>query len=220
MPRRKTTLGRGAFGRAVPADFHAFELFSRHAARNSPLVEDAVGLCLYIWLQNRGSIILQRLRQGRHLAAGGGFYFSPDIDMVEIRSEGTIVGYELKGMKKKQRSYDPPPYYDGLDQALGYLINPVTSPLSVGTPMQSIFDYVYLVHPRYSMPFAPVNPEAFNPVINACTPIGYLQVDYERVEEIVPPKKNPFVSEDVKKLFLKNLESFEKASIHSFSLPR
>ena len=42
MPRRKTTLGVGAFGRPIHKELHEWEVLHRIISRRLPLTEDAV----------------------------------------------------------------------------------------------------------------------------------------------------------------------------------
>ena len=47
MPRRKTTIGKGAFGNPVPVELHAWEVLQRIRDKGQPLTEDAVFLSMY-----------------------------------------------------------------------------------------------------------------------------------------------------------------------------
>ncbi len=48
MQRRRTTIGRGAFGRTVSTDEHAAETLGRILRRGRPLTEDA----LFLWMHH------------------------------------------------------------------------------------------------------------------------------------------------------------------------
>ena len=130
MPRRKTTIGVGPFGQPRPVDSHALEVLRRIVAGGHPLTEDAVFLCLYNLLRQRGSRIFQNVRTSTNLGGYRYFQFSPDIDLLEVRRDRTVVGYELKGYIRKARSVAAPLFYEGVGQALAYLLNPVSSPWS------------------------------------------------------------------------------------------
>lgn len=216
MPRRKTTIGVGAFGRPTNRDLHEWEVLNRIISRRQPLTEDAVFLLLAQELKrNNQSTILKCVRGSKDVGGNRYFYFSPDIDLLEIRSNGIIIGYELKGYRKSGRSQTSPSLHEGIDQALFYLINPVSTPVSESTFTGSIFDYVYLVHPQLSY-YSRI--ESVANLVNLCTPLGLIYVDYSGPKEIVKPKKNPFVKEDVKQLFLHHLESFRSSFEYRLSL--
>lgn len=216
MPRRKTTIGIGAFGRPTHKEFHEWEVLHRIIDKRLPLTEDAVFLLLAQILKRNQGIILKCVRGSKDIGGYRYFTFSPDIDLLEIRNNETIVGYELKGYTKSGRSQSPPSYYDGIDEALAYLVNPVATPMSSSTFAGSIFDYVYLVHPFQETHHSELGPLAL--MLNLCTPIGLITVDYTGTEEIVKPKRNPFVKEDVKKLFLSHLGAFRSSFEYRLSL--
>ncbi len=200
MRRRKTTLGRGAFGHYVPQDQHHRQTLGRILHRGAPLTEDAVFLALALILKERnGSRVFQKVRASKSLPDGSSFYFSPDIDLLEVRPSGTVVGYELKGYRRS-KTMQPPTYYEGLDQAMTILMNPASSPYSrffAG----SVFDHSYLVHPEGS------GISKIDDLVRLCTPVGLIVVDHTGTKEIVKPKMNPFLDEGLKKLFLENLDS-------------
>ena len=139
------------------------------------------------------------------------YNFKSEVDVLEIQRDNTIIGYELKGYRKRKGAYEPPNYYLGLDQALSYLVNPlVFKDKNLGLFYGSIFDYVYLVHPRGNND---TDIQRISDVIEKCTPIGFMLVDDHDVEEIVKPKKNPFASSDIQQMFLDNprvLDSYRK----------
>ncbi|MEA1944663.1 MAG: hypothetical protein U9N07_04940 [Euryarchaeota archaeon] len=128
------------------------------------------------------------------------YNFKSEVDVLEIQRDNTIIGYELKGYRKKKGMYMPPNYYLGLDQALSYLVNPlVFKDKNLGLFYGSIFDYVYLVHPRGN---DGTDIQRMSDAIEKCTPIGFMLVDDHDVEEIVKPKKNPFVNSEIQQMFL------------------
>ncbi|MFC1958870.1 hypothetical protein ACFLV6_03045 [Chloroflexota bacterium] len=133
MPRRKTTIGKGAFGRPVSKDIHEWEVVNRIISNKQPLSEDAVfALLSYMLKRKNQSVILKCVKGSKSIGDYKYFTFSPDIDLLEIRSDKTIIGYELKGVVKSKGEHNPPMYYAGLDEALSYLINPVSTPEWLG----------------------------------------------------------------------------------------
>jgi len=217
MPRRKTTIGVGAFGYPIHKELHTWEVLYRIINRRLPLTEDAVFILLYQILKQNQGIILKSVRGSKDIGGYRYFAFSPDIDLLEIRKNGIVVGYELKGVTKSGRSHVPPSYYAGVDEALAYLINPVCTPMSPSAFAGSIFDYVYLVHPS-SAPYHDSRIQSVATLLDLCTPIGLVTVDYSGTREIVKPKKNPFLKEDVKQLFLRHLDAFRSSFEYKLSL--
>ncbi len=201
MPRRKTTIGKGDFGHAKSVDSHAWEVLNRILTRNHPLTEDAIFLCMYNVLSRRNSRIFQKVNSSSNVGEYKYFNFSPDIDLLEVRQNDEVVGYELKGYRRKGRSIDPPMFYEGIDQALAYLINPTISPL--GSSVGSIFDYVYIVHPYGS------GIGKLADLLERCTPIGLVVVERHKTVEAVKPRKNPWLDEGLKSLFLSRLDAFQ-----------
>lgn len=216
MPRRTTTIGTGAFGRSISKDYHEWEVVRRIIDKRLPLTEDAVFILMRQILRRNNGIVLKAVRGSKDIGSHRYFYFSPDIDLLEVRKNGLIVGYELKGYRKSKSGYDIPPYYAGIDEALAYLINPVGSPMSQSTFAGSILDYVYLVHPRQETHHDRL--ESLLQLLNLCTPIGLIAVDHSRSQELVKPKRNPFVKEDVKQLFLRHLDKFQASFEYRLSL--
>lgn len=216
MPRRKTTIGKGAFGRPIPKGFHEWEVLNRIIGKRLPLTEDAVFLMLFWILKRNQGIILKNVRSNYGSGDSGTFYFSPDIDLLEVRKNGTIIGYELKGYRKSKKEQIPPYYYYGIDEALAYLVNPVSTPMSKSTFVGSIFDYVYLVHPFQKTLHSGL--ESLANLLRLCTPIGLITVDYSGTKEVVKPKQNPLVNKDIKKLFLSNLDTFRASFEYKLSL--
>ena len=204
MARRRTTIGQGAFGRPVPFDQHAAEVLGRIVNRQLPITEDATFLFMYhVLRRNNQSMIFQKVRSSKNTGSYRYFSFSPDIDLLEIRPTGKVVGYELKGFLKSMGSWNPPSYYEGIDQALAMLKNPVTSPLS-DSFAGSIFDEVYFVHPEGS------DIERLADLLGLCTPLGLVVVSHrEGSKEIVKPKTNPFLSPAMKDQFLARLDTLE-----------
>jgi len=171
-------------------------------------------LLLFKTLWARGSKVFQKVF---HNVGRGewNYWFAPDVDMLEVRADGTVVGYELKGFRRGKEGYEPPALYAGLDQAVAYLGLPWVNARFEG----SLFDYVYLVHMSEE---ATVSEGIvhMSEVIARCTPLGFIVANYDRVEEMVTPKANPFKSEAVKKLFLDHLQVLESYRRFKFRFRR
>ena len=155
----------------------------------------------YILAGKNDSRIFQKVGWSKKVGRAGQFQFSPDVDLLEVRPSGTVVGYELKGYRKVGRSVQPPIYYEGLDQALALLKNPLQSPL-LNDFAGSVFDYTYLVHPQGS------EVGRLADMLETVTPIGLIIVDYSGTRELVKPKPNPYLEINMKALFLRSLDAF------------
>ena len=113
-----------------------------------------------------------------------------------------MIGYELKGDRKRSKSIDPPMYYAGVDEALAYLVNPVSSPSSP-TFAGSIFDEVWLVHPAGS-----AIPQMAD-LISKLTPLGLMTLSHKAVDVVVRARPNPYLDEKLKAEFLDHLDAFD-----------
>lgn len=179
------------------------EVLGRVLSKGAPLTEDAVFLGLRrILIRKNQSGIFQKVRASKNVGAYRYFSFSPDIDLLEIRKTGIVVGYELKGYRKSGREMKPPMHYEGLDQALAMLKNPVNSPLS-SSFAGSVFDYVYLVHPEGS------DVNQMSDLLQMCTPLGLIVVNHNGTKEAVKPKPNPFLNKELKSLFISRLDALD-----------
>ena len=187
----------------MPVDNHAAEVLHRIVSRRLPITEDATFLFLYhVLRRNNNSRIFQKVRASKDTGGYRYFSFSPDIDLLEVRPNGKVVGYELKGYLKSGRYWNPPSYYEGIDQALAMLKNPIRSPVS-DSFAGSVFDEVYIVHPEGS------DIEELTDLLQLCTPLGLVVVNHQGTKEIVKPRPNPFLSQDMKEHFLARLETLE-----------
>jgi hypothetical protein len=220
MSRRTTTIGIGAFGNLIDPNEHMKQTYNRIRAQQLPLTEDAVFVLTYFLLLQRGKIksLFKAVRQSKDGGDYRYFNFSPDIDLLEVRTDDSVVGYELKGIHKTKQGTKAVTYYEGLDQALSYLVNPIYSPMSDKLPSQaSIFDFVYLVHPEQE-DTNQVERDAFVNIMHNFTPIGLIYVSHNRWKEVLPPRPNPFLNPDLKNLFLQNLDAFKTYTKFRLSL--
>jgi hypothetical protein len=126
------------------------------------------------------------------------YIFTTQPNMLEIQKDNTIIGYKVEGYKKRKGEYEPPAVYEGLDKALAYLINPSIDEAGGKVVFRgSVFDYIYLVHGGDN--------RTMSEVIDKCTPIGFILVSGDDITEVVKPKRNPFVNEDIKRMFLDDI---------------
>ena len=142
-------------------------------------------------LLQQDSRIYQKVLSSKDTGGYRYFGFSPDIDLLAVKRDNTVIGYELKGQRKMGREVDTPQYYGGIDEALAYLVNPLTSPLS-SSFAGSVFDYVYVVHPFGT------EVGKIADLLQRLTPLGVVVVERRRTRELVNPKPNPYLSVDLK----------------------
>lgn len=141
------------------------------------------------------------------------YWTGTDIDFLEITKERTIIGYEIKGMKKYKGTYESPCLYEGLDQAMGYLNLPFVMQKGNSNPTfdGGVFDFVYLVHARNAVEFPEYEKRIFDLVsigFIIATPDGEFSV-------VKKASENPIQSKEAKQHFLNNLDSLKKFSLES-----
>src|SRR3989344_7784220 len=145
---------------------------------------------------------------------GWDYWCAPEVDMIEVKKDKTIIAYELKGARKyKDNSADQnwPGFYDGLGQALAYLDLPKIWQDGKFKTVGGVFDFVYLVHARPDEKF-----EEFDLKILNLTPIGFITALPDgKFVKVHKAKLNPLREEETKKHFLNNLHTLEKHSTNS-----
>jgi hypothetical protein len=143
------------------------------------------------------------------LDRGWYFFFSPDIDLLEVTPEKTTIGYEAKGQTKGKDSPEWPPLYEGLDEAMAYLELPYVSKDGERMFDGGGLDMVYLVHPISKTEDIR---EIWKRIVSL-TPIGYLGVKLNgESSEAVPAKPNPILDEGAKRFLIDHLETLLKFS--------
>lgn len=143
---------------------------------------------------------------------GWDYWCAPEVDMIEIKSDKTVVAYELKGAQKHRGTeINWPGFYDGLGQALAYLDLPKIAENSKFKSMGGAFDFVYLVHARPDERF-----EEYDLKILNLTPIGFIIVlPNGKCIKVRDAQPNPLRDEETKRHFLDNLYTLDKHSINS-----
>lgn len=161
-----------------------------------PLKSDKIVSLLESELRSRESTVFSKLPYIKGDIIGRRRYiFTTQPNMLEIKKDNTIIGYKVEEYKKRKGEYEPPAVYKGLDKALAYLGNPVVEEAGEKAVFRgSVFDYIYLVHSG--------DDRIMSEVIDKCTPIGFILVSYDDITEVVKPKRNPLVNDEVKKMFL------------------
>ena len=143
---------------------------------------------------------------------GWDYWCTPEVDVIEVKNDKTIIAYELKGAQKhKGTEINWPGFYDGLGQALAYLDLPKIVKNSKFKSMGGAFDFVYLVHARPDERF-----EEYDLKILNLTPIGFITVlPNGHCIKVRDAQPNPLRDEETKRHFLSNLGTLEKHSIES-----
>lgn len=142
------------------------------------------------------------------------YWCAPEIDVIEVLENDTVIGYELKGVRKYKKTEENwPAFYDGIGQAIAYLDLPWVYDNKIKQRRFSggAFDFVYLVYPRKQKEF----PEYENRIFDLL-PIGVLIAlpsgEFFKAKEA---PKNLLFDEQAKKHFLENLHTIEKHSTNS-----
>jgi hypothetical protein len=140
------------------------------------------------------------------------YWCGPEIDVIEVRKDETIIAYELKGSRKykdgtKDQSW--PGLYDGIGQAVAYLNLPrVALPDNTFKFSGGAFDYVYLAHARPNLESQTGERELFD-----ILPIGLLGILPDGIIHVIKnAPENPLRDKNSKKHFLENLDTIKKHS--------
>jgi hypothetical protein len=140
------------------------------------------------------------------------FWFAPDVDVLEIRSDSIIVAYELKGARRRKSEIGWPGFYDGLGQALAYLNLPIVWENHRPKFKGGAFDYVYLVHARPKSELSDYERR----VLSLVPMIGFgVMLPDGTFEGIVEPIENPISDKEAKSHFLAHLDTLDNFSTSS-----
>jgi hypothetical protein len=197
--------------------------------QSAPMTEDFLLYIMSLVARQRGSRVFFKVSHNMSLDRGWHFWCAPDMDLVEVRPDDTVVAYEVKGQQRRKGSYEWPAIHDGMDQALRYLTLPrVTSE----TTEQGMFeggvpDLVYLVDPIPSRDvLAPLDVRVIS-----LTPVGFMGIQplsvslsmqsgevgagdiftgqLDKIVELVPARQNPLQDSQAKAFFLEHLASLK-----------
>jgi len=121
--------------------------------RGVPMTEDVLLYLLSLAAKQRGSRFFFKISHNMSLDRGWLFWCAPDMDLVEVRRDNTIVAYEVKGQRRGKGRYEWPACQYGLDQVLKYLIMPRVTNQATVRPMfdGGVPDHAYLVQPLSSL---------------------------------------------------------------------
>jgi len=156
------------------------------------------------------------------------YWCAPDVDVIEVKIDKTIIAYEIKGMRKGRNSNTsllneiPPEYpsfYNGIGQALAYLNlpyivkkNPIINTTYYDKFEGGAFDLIYFIYPRDKKDNFP----EYEKRIFDLLPIGVIITtsngEFSIVKEAL---KNPIQSRKSKEHLLNNISTLQKFSINS-----
>ena len=143
---------------------------------------------------------------------GWDYWCAPEVDVIEVRKDKTIIAYELKGVRRYKKTEENwPAFYDGIGQVVAYLNLPWIYENEAKRRRYNggAFDFVYLVYPRKTAEFPEYEKE-----ILSLLPIGVLiALPNGNFYEAKKAPQNPLLSQEAKKHFLENLHTIEKHSI-------
>lgn len=165
------------------------------------LTEDVILYLLYEKLKSNGAQFFFKLKHNVSLMRDGYYAFGPDVDLLEVRKDRKIVGYEAKG---QQKGKPWPARYEGLDEAMAYLELPYISKNGRRLFEGGVMNEVYLVH-------IGSRPDIFSKTwlkIFSLTPIGLVIITPQReFFKILQARKNPVLNMNAKKHFLQHLNT-------------
>lgn len=130
-------------------------------------------------------------------------YFSPpDIDLLEINSS-EICSYEVKGYRNEDLKNEY--ILKAVGQAVSNLICKVKTEEDVD--FKGLVDKSYIALPDGEYPS-----KIFKSISDL--PVGLVRVKFGEIEEVVPAKKNPYLDQNFKELFLEDFDLKDRKSYH------
>lgn len=169
--------------------------------------EDTVAYALYEQCVTRGSKVF--LKFGHNLQIDRSWYYwcAPDIDVIEVRTDGNVVGYELKGARRhKSGQADFPSIYDGIGQAVAYLDLPRICEGERRLFEGGVFDQVYVVYARQTGKLD----EGESRTLGLVPIGGIFAIPDGRFEIAKAAPPNPIQCIAAKEHFLRNLDSLKR----------
>ncbi|MCI0330979.1 MAG: hypothetical protein L0196_08565 [candidate division Zixibacteria bacterium] len=143
------------------------------------------------------------------------YWCAPEVDVIEVKKDGTVIGYELKADQRRKSREEGPALFKGIDQAIAYLDLPRICENGQEQFKEKFeggaFDFVYVVYTRQDGGFSQREIRTFN-----LLPIGVILVsprgECKRVKEA---PANPLLDSDTKNHFLNNLDTLKNHSVDS-----
>ncbi len=128
------------------------------------------------------------------------YMFTPDADIIAIKGS-RIVGIEVKGARGEEPSLDQ--IYVGLGEAIFYLINPIHFVYKGAELDGGIFDEVYLLLPKLPR-------DLESRIIRIFRDLRIIGLTTLEQGLIVEPEPNPYLNEEKKRAFLRNVWVLER----------
>lgn len=143
------------------------------------------------------------------------YWCAPEIDIIEVKKDGTVIGYELKADRRKNGQAEPPPLFEGIDQAIAYLDLPRVCENGEDKFKEKFqggaFDFVYVAYTRQNSDFSQREIRIFN-LLHIGVVLVLPNGECKRVKEAPP---NPLLDLDAKNHFLNNLDTLKNHTIYS-----
>jgi len=76
--------------------------------QSAPMTEDFLLYIMNLVARQRGSRVFFKVSHNVSHNRGWHFWCAPDMDFVEVRSDDTIVAYEVKGQRRRKGRYEWP----------------------------------------------------------------------------------------------------------------
>lgn len=139
------------------------------------------------------------------------YYCAPEVDVIEVRSDGQLVAYELKGVRQHRSGADYPAFYDAIGQAIAYLDLPWIYKDDQRMFDGGAFDSVYIVCARETSKV-----DDSETRILANVPIGgMIALPNGQLFTVKEAPRNPIQNARAKEHFLQNLSSLNKHTTDS-----
>ena len=169
--------------------------------------EDAVGYALYEQCVARGSKVFLKFGHNFQIDRSWYYWCAPGIDVIEVRADGHLVGYELKGTTRhKSGQADFPSIYDGIGQAVAYLDLPRICEGDRRLFEGGVFDEVYVVYARRTANLD----EGENRTLGLVPIGGIFAIPDGSFEIVKEAPSNPIQCIAAKEHFLRNLDSLKR----------
>lgn len=175
--------------------------------------EDAVSFAFAKAFGTQGQLFFKfhhnlSLRYGRNWY----YYCAPEVDVIEVRDDGRVIAYELKGARRHATGVaDYPAIHDAIGQAIAYLDLPWIFESNQRLFEGGAFDSVYVVCAREK----PDVDEGEKRILST-VPIGAMLAlpdgQFVTIKEAPP---NPIQNTLAKKHFLENLDTLGKHTTNS-----
>jgi hypothetical protein len=142
-------------------------------------------------------------RSGRNWS----YFCSPEIDVIQVRNDGQLIAYELKGARQhKGGTADYLAFYDAIGQAVGYLDLPRAYENNQRVFRGGAFDLVYIVCARGTSEVDEGERRVLGTV-----PVGaMLALPDGRFITVKDAPRNPIQDPSAKAHFLENLNTLSK----------